>query len=152
MLHKAAETWCAATWYGGEAAKATEESRMPASADDPLRTGDYAANAQTDVPPASDTGREPSFPAGRTTTPYLPGPDANLEEATPRESPTESLPRVCGYEIESVLGRGGVGVVYKARHLGFKRVVALKMILSAEHASAEERSRFRAEAEAIAKL
>ncbi len=59
---------------------------------------------------------------------------------------------VPGYEILSELGRGGMGVVYKARHLRLNRLVALKMILSGIHAGPDERARFDAEARAIARM
>ena len=62
------------------------------------------------------------------------------------------LPIVAGYEIEDELGRGGMGVVYKARHIRLNRTCALKMILAGLHAGPEVVARFVTEAEAIARL
>ena len=62
------------------------------------------------------------------------------------------FPRIPGYEVEALLGRGGMGMVYKARHLRLNRLVALKMLITGAYAGPHERARFQREAEAAASL
>jgi tetratricopeptide (TPR) repeat protein len=62
------------------------------------------------------------------------------------------LPTIPGYEVEAVLGHGGMGVVYKASHVKLNRPVALKMMLYGAVATSSEQARFQREAEAVAAL
>ena len=59
---------------------------------------------------------------------------------------------VAGFEILSELGHGGMGIVYKARHLRLKRLVALKVIRYGRHRNPEDLARFQIEAEVVARL
>jgi serine/threonine-protein kinase len=67
-------------------------------------------------------------------------------------APAPGTPHLGGFDILDTIGRGAMGVVYKARQIELDRLVAVKMILSGSHAGPEERSRFRREAEAVARL
>jgi eukaryotic-like serine/threonine-protein kinase len=96
-------------------------------------------------------------PAETTGLPNTPSPDSTgvtVEQAPSQRPirPPEPIPDIPGYAIESVLGRGGMGVVYRARQIAANRPVALKMILGGELAGEDERNRLRTEAESIARL
>ena len=72
--------------------------------------------------------------------------------AVPTAPRGRPIPAIDGYEILGELGRGGVGVVYRARQVRLNRPCALKMILASAHANDYAILRFLAEAEAVARL
>jgi tRNA A-37 threonylcarbamoyl transferase component Bud32 len=76
----------------------------------------------------------------------------NKPQATPAGAAAEAGPGVPNYQMIEPIGRGGMGVVWKARQVKLNRVVALKMILAGAGAGADEVRRFRVEAEAVARL
>src|SRR5690348_7682066 len=90
----------------------------PQSPPTPPRPETVADEAQTGQWTPTPTGAEPVAPSPARVTP------------------------IPGYDILSELGRGGMGIVYKARHLKLKRLVALKMIRAGAEAGPEELARF----------
>jgi len=127
--------------------------------DDHNRTADI-------TPPLTDPlsqsgGSVADAPAGGTVTSAGPTPaPTGTVAATPAEIvrraersgevPAAGRVVVPGFEIEVELGRGGMGVVYRARQVSLNRTVALKMILSGQHADPVTEARFLIEAEAVA--
>jgi serine/threonine protein kinase/WD40 repeat protein len=127
---------------------------MPSS-NDPRRTTDYQPSPQ---PPQDESRLAVSPPEQKVEVDTMPdalvptGPHDAVQPLWDNLAREYAPPVISGYELLGELGRGGMGVVYKARHLALNRLVAVKMILAGGHAGHAERARFKVEAEAVARM
>jgi serine/threonine-protein kinase len=113
-----------------------------------------AAFAEQDI--VDSPARSPELPVqGKLSPNEMPTaflPPRSQDSSGSIDKPQGSFVWIGEYEVLQEIARGGMGVVYKARHRGLKRLVALKMILSGQMASDVERARFLREAELAANL
>src|SRR5262249_53197382 len=112
----------------------TRENPDPAATTDdipPTAASNDPANAETLPPTESSAGMVP---------------------LSAHELERLGFPAIPGYDLLEELGRGAMGVVFKAVQVELKRLVALKMILSGSQAGTAQVQRFRTEAEATARL
>jgi tetratricopeptide (TPR) repeat protein len=110
--------------------------------------------AAADAHPTVPNSPSPDPPSAAAEAPPTKPLDKTIPFAPPREAAgaPAALPNIPGYDVQGVLGSGGMGVVFKAWHQRLKRHVALKMIRPDGPRSRNAEVRFRIEAEAVARL
>ena len=79
-------------------------------------------------------------------------PPSHPHDAQQLQAVSIELPVVPGYEVLGIIGHGGMGILFRARHLRLNRPVAMKMILAGSFAQPAQRQRFLREAESIASI
>jgi WD40 repeat protein len=131
----------------GEILLRLRQGEVPAPREYKNRFPQFAAQLQEEAHTfLSEEGASFLLPSARKTARLQ-----RVRDDTPRTL-SDLWPDIPGYEIVEEVGRGGMGVVYKARQVGLKRLVALKMILGGSHSDPEFLTRFYNEAEAIARM
>ncbi len=111
-------------------------SSGPGSATEPARRDGWRPSPASDATPVASSETD--------------GP-THFQVVTKASAKIPGMPDIPGYEIIAEIGRGGMGVVYKARQLDLNRPVALKMIIG-EYERPEQLMRFRIEAETAARV
>jgi serine/threonine protein kinase/tetratricopeptide (TPR) repeat protein len=117
------------------------------------KTGAGTAAGSTQQPSPAVTVAEANGGAGGTAPTIELATGLEFESAVPAARRPGAVRTTIGsYEIIDELGRGGMGVVYRAKQKGLDRIVAIKMLLAGEHAGSDHHARFQTEAQAVARL